>query len=71
MIEYNINKKSCKEVIFTNKNKILKLPINEPKIILKNLVFLLSNKDTLIKSKKSKVKFKSNTKSKYIFIVPL
>ena len=56
-------KKSSKELIFINNNKILKPPINAPIIILINLVFLLSIKDTPKRSKKSKKKLSIIIKS--------
>ena len=58
------NKNNAKEFNLINKNNILKLPIIDPNKILLNLTFLFKTILTASKSKKSKAKFKNNTKSR-------
>lgn len=65
----NFIKNKVKLFILINNISIDKLPIKAPRIILLSLIFLFSIIDTLNNSKKSKAKFKNNTKSKYIFIL--
>lgn len=60
--------KSCRELIFKNKIKMLKLPIKAPIINLYKGIFLRSNTETLNNSIKSKKKLRIKIKSKYTFI---
>ena len=60
---------NVKLLILINKSIIDKLPIKAPIIILFIFIFLFNTIETLDNSKKSKAKFKNNTKSRYIFIL--
>lgn len=60
---------NVKLLILINKSNIDKLPIKAPIIILFIFIFLFNTIETLDNSKKSKAKFKNNTKSRYIFIL--
>lgn len=60
---------NVKLLVLINKSNIDKLPIKAPIIILFIFIFLFNTIETLDNSKKSKAKFKNNTKSRYIFIL--
>ena len=64
----NFIKNSCIDVNSINKQKIVIAPIKAPKAILFNDAFLFNKIETVTKRIKSKIKFKRNTISKYIFI---
>lgn len=61
-------RKSSSEFIFMNNVNTEILPIKAPNNSLYNGVFLLNIKDTDNSNRKSKPKFNSNTRSKYIFM---
>lgn len=60
---------NVKLLVLINKSNIDKLPMKAPIIILFIFIFLFNTIETLDNSKKSKAKFKNNTKSRYIFIL--
>ena len=69
MLMANFIKNSSSEVKDINKQKIVHAPIDDPKNSLLKDAFLFNKTDTLKSNTKSKPKFRSNTKSKYIFII--
>ena len=59
---------NVKLLVLINKSNIDKLPIKAPIIILFIFIFLFNTIETLDNSKKSKAKFKNNTKSRYSIV---